>query len=80
MSERSLATEWSDLRRAMGLHNCSPIQDREMKKAFYAGAAAMLSLTVQISDESDEEVATSKITALSQEIEVFIEMVGKQCP
>lgn len=46
--ERSLNAEWLQFRMLDIAHNAPDVQIREMRKAFYAGAASCLALATEI--------------------------------
>lgn len=50
-----------------------------MRRAFYAGAAAMLSITKQLGDEEiSENAGVEALEGLEQEINEFLALVGKK--
>ena len=57
--------------------NVPPIQFIEMRKAFYAGAAAMLELVMMVGDDSfEEDAGVQRLESLSQELTEFAKSEG----
>lgn len=48
-----------------------PIQREECRRAFYAGAVCMFSLTLKATEPKDETVCEDNLSALHKELEAF---------
>jgi hypothetical protein len=73
MKRKSIAEQWDDFSLRVGLYNVSPIQRQEMRRAFYGGAASILSSLVMGLDEDHEptEEDMEYISSLHQEMSQF---------
>lgn len=72
-----IATEWRDYRTKVLPPNCSRIQLQETRRAFYAGAIAMLSIMQKLAgDDWTEEEGAIALEKLIQEGADFSFQVG----
>ena len=55
MSQQRLLEEWNKFARALKLENASEVQRREMRRAFYAGAWAIMNRLSQDVSQGDEQ-------------------------
>ena len=70
---RTLADQWSQFVRKVGLTNMHAIQRKEMRRAFYAGAASLLDAMMTGLDEDREPTADdlAYLDRISDELEKF---------
>ena len=74
-----LQQSWQSYSKAVMPNNAPPIQVQEMRRAFYAGATAMLDITKLLGEEDvSEETGVAALEALQQEIVDFLSLVGKK--
>jgi hypothetical protein len=70
---RSLADEWAEFSRLIVPRNAPEVQRVEMRRAWYAGAAAMFGLMTGGLDADHEptDLDVAYVESLSEEIETF---------
>lgn len=69
---RTIYTEWASFREAVIAKNAPPHQLREMKLAFYGGAAGVLAITKQITiDNLSDDAGAAVLEGLHQEAQQF---------
>lgn len=66
---------WVSLVAAAGLGDMSKVQQHEMRKAFFSGAAFILTELYAIADH-DEETAANELETLHREAGAFFEPTG----
>lgn len=72
----SIATQWTKYRAAVVPAGASPLQVQESRRAFYAGAQAVLLLQVQISvADVPDDVGAAFIGSLHDECAQFAEQI-----
>lgn len=70
--DNNIASEWEAFERMiLDPIGAPPGQRREMRRAFYAGAAAMFMLVSAASEPPDEEVCVLGMAALFDEVDHF---------
>lgn len=77
---RKLEAAWGMFRLAVGLQDAPPDQIREMRRAFYAGAAAFWAEVNEMLDPSTDEPTDDdlqKMTLLHGELEQFAERIKR---
>ncbi|MFN6460827.1 MAG: hypothetical protein RMZ41_003140 [Nostoc sp. DedVER02] len=75
--KQRLQEEWQDFEKAVVPKNASALQKQEMRRAFYAGALIMFSLTRGLgSDDISEDEAFEVFGGLEQELKEFHSNVG----
>lgn len=68
---RTIAQQWTDFERAI-LINAGPVQRSEMRRAFYAGAQAVLFVSIQIADaDASDEAGAAMLQGLHDECRRF---------
>ena len=68
----TIQSNWEDFRKKVVPQNASNIQIAEMRKAFYAGAYAAISIMVKIGAEDvSEEAGVEILETLKNECELF---------
>lgn len=77
---RSLADEWNEFERAIGLRGCSDVQRIEMRRAFYGGAITMYNLAMTGLDEGSEptELDIAYMESIQQEIADYGEELKRE--
>jgi hypothetical protein len=76
---KPIAAAWQKLMVDCKLQNAPAVQKREMRRAFYAGAAVMLSLVESLGDEgTDEDAAVASLKDLAKECADFLSQVGRE--
>lgn len=73
MKFETIAESWRSLYDALDLSGTHPTQQREMKRAFYAGYMASFGQMVEITENNTEEVASRCLDALSVELDLWCE-------
>jgi hypothetical protein len=73
---KAIANEWAKFQAAVMPPDAPIIQRREMRRAFYAGVWAMLSLASAIADEFDEPTGAAQLDAISEECKTFTAQIG----
>lgn len=75
-----LQEQWQSFDQAIIPKNAPPIQRQEMRRAFYAGAFAMLNISKQLGDEDiDMDAGVAVLEGVEQEIQQFFSRVGIDC-
>jgi hypothetical protein len=70
---QSVEQQWEEFWQAVAPKDASPIQQQEMRRAFYAGAWAMLMGCAGIGDDSvSEDAGVEQLEAWKQEMEAFL--------
>lgn len=71
----SIAASWASFDRAVMPPGISDVQRREMRRAFYAGAASLLRVLMDELDEGDEltDNDMTRMVALNGELQQFAE-------
>jgi hypothetical protein len=78
MSDDNVYSAWRELEvRFLDAIDAGEIQRREMKRAFYAGAAAMFALMLAASEHPVEEVCLMNVSVLKEEIDAFAREVAE---
>jgi hypothetical protein len=73
----TLQDKWQSFERSAMPKDAPPIQRKEMRRAFYAGVAVMLSLMSELGeDDVSEEAGAAALEALDQECKQFLSRVG----
>lgn len=72
-----LAHSWQGYEQQVIPKNAPPVQFQETKRAFYAGAWALLGIMKRIGDDMSEEQGADALDKLEQEIQDFINKIGK---
>lgn len=71
-----LETQWNTYDERVIPKTAGPTQRRELRRAYYAGAAAMLSTLDKISlAGDDDDVTGASIEDLSNELDAFLEQI-----
>lgn len=73
--KQTVDEQWQDFLEVVIPNDAPPIQRQEMKRAFYAGATAMLDLVCVVS-EDEEEIAHQKMSGLAAELGEFAQQVA----
>lgn len=69
---KTVAEQWKSFRDEVMPPNVSRIQQQEMRRAFYAGAQALLTLmVVNVTDEMSDEEGGEYTNSLSEELMAF---------
>ena len=68
---RTVADAWETFAHAVLPPDCSRVQRDEMRKAFYGGATALLSLTGEIAAIDNEEACIAILQGLHEEVAAF---------
>lgn len=68
---KTLAEAWTGYLERVVPRNAGPIQLKQTKRNFYAGALAMLSLMSSINEDTPEEEGVKLFEALCQELKEF---------
>lgn len=77
MTRRYIAEKWESFSAAAMLHQTSSIQQQEMRRAFYAGFTAALSINMEIGDPSvPEEEGVEILNKLHEECAQFAHDIG----
>jgi hypothetical protein len=63
---KTVFSEWKGYRQQVMPPACSPVQEQETKRAFYAGAACMFYLITGIPLSDGDEVADADIAAMAR--------------
>lgn len=72
----TVLTKWESFAAAVLPKDVHPVQVQEMRRSFYAGARAMLSLVQQVSpDEVSEDAGVVMLELLTMELDAFNEAV-----
>jgi hypothetical protein len=75
---RTIADQWALFEKLVIPANAPPIQRQEMRRAFYAGAEALLGLQMEIGDGSiTEEAGVAIIEGWHDECRRFAAMVAE---
>ncbi|WP_088893147.1 hypothetical protein [Leptolyngbya ohadii] len=76
--EFTIRQKWQQFERSVMPIDASPIQKQEMRRAFYAGAFALLDIVAQIgSDESiSEEAGALLLDKIEAELKAFQARIG----
>jgi hypothetical protein len=70
--------KWAGFEAIVIPQDAPPIQTQEMRRAFYAGAASMLGLLYDISDEGvSDEAGSAMMEGWRDECDLFIQQVNK---
>lgn len=69
---QSFEAHWQDFEQNV-IPNASPIQRREMKKAFFAGGIQMIFAIAEVDEDASDEEGAKVIEAYKVEIEAFFE-------
>ena len=72
-----LEQEWESLIAEVIPKNAPPLQVREMKRAFYMGAVAAISLTTNAADKLSEDDGVVFMRSLRQEMRDFMQQIEK---
>lgn len=76
---KKLQQGWQSFSDMVMPKNAPPVQVKEMRRAFYAGAGIMLNITKQLGDEEiSEDAGVRALEGLEQEIKEFLALVGKK--
>ena len=75
---KQIARQWQQFERSSIPKTAPPIQRQEMRRAFYAGAAALLHLAKGLGDdELTEDAGAAALEAMQQEIMEFFDRVAE---
>lgn len=76
---RTVEEGWQSLRAAAQLEHASGVQQQEMRRAFFAGAAFVLSEaeTIGASDDIDDQAGADHLEMLKTETLMFAAMIGR---
>lgn len=72
----TIAKEWAAFERMVLPPNAPPIQRKEMRRAFYAGAQALLKLQYQM-DNVSEDAAMGLMSGWRDELVLFAKQVQR---
>jgi hypothetical protein len=67
----TLAQQWQKFRTEILPLHCGMIQLIETRRAFYAGAAACMSINCQMADEATEEEGVAILDSVAAELKQF---------
>lgn len=67
----AIALAWDGYRSACVPKDAIPVQIRETRLGFYAGAAAALDLMFALAAETDEDAAAARLESYRLELEAF---------
>lgn len=75
MNRRLMAEQWSEFETKILPKNCGPVQRREMRRAFYAGAHAILFRVIELLAPETEPTAEDLqiMTDLNAELKEYAE-------
>ncbi|MEP0872457.1 hypothetical protein NDA01_21815 [Trichocoleus desertorum AS-A10] len=73
--KRTVQSQWQSYERSIMPKDAPPIQRKEMRRAFYAGAFVMLNLAKEVGDMS-EEAGVEALEAYERECKEFLSRVG----
>jgi hypothetical protein len=68
---KTVLEEWQSFRSAIIPSGASAVQVEEMRRAFYAGARAMLTLTLEAVGPDDEAECEANLQTLDNELRAF---------
>lgn len=68
---RTIKAKWDSFEAKVLPKDCSEVQREEMRRAFYAGAAALLALNDEIAAFDTEAKGIALLSALYEEAEAF---------
>jgi hypothetical protein len=72
MALRTIAQHWAAFERLVLPADCGPVQRQEMRRAFYCGAHAVLTITLEISSaEVSEDAGAAILEGLHDECRRF---------
>jgi hypothetical protein len=73
--QSTIAGEWASLEATVFTDNVSPMQRREMRRAFYSGAASLMAMIMMGLDPGDDATAAdvSCLEGWREELERFSE-------
>ena len=80
MKRQPMAEQWDSFARAVLPEGCPAVQRQEMRRAFYAGAEALLHGVLQVLSAEGEEATAEDLDAmanLEKELSEFVELVKK---
>ena len=80
MKRQPMAEQWDSFARAVLPEGCPAVQRQEMRRAFYAGAEALLHGVLQVLSAEGEEATAEDLDAmanLEKELSEFAELVKK---
>lgn len=74
---KRIASEWNNFEKAVIPSNAPLVQRKEMRRAFYAGAWAILQAAKELGDDSiSEEAGVVALEAMEVEFVEFMSRVG----
>lgn len=74
-----ISDKWKAFEKAIIPQNAPSIQRQEMRRAFYAGCAAMFELTTNLGDDNiSEEQGAEILDQMQSELTEFLSQVGKR--
>ena len=73
----TIQAQWLSYLRDVVPRDAGPVQVEECRRAFYAGAAGLLSITSTVIPYMDEDAGVAVLEGLHQELQGFAVAVGR---